>query len=104
MLTEEERQFVRYWKDNRLRRKKGFRMIAFGLPVAIVVVVAILVNFFSGWYKKADMEIRSNGSLVLVVLVAAILIVIFTTLFSAHHKWEINEQRYRELLNRDGDA
>ena len=77
---------------------------SFGLPVAVTVAIAILVNFFSGWYKKADMEIRSNGSLVLVVLIAVIIIVVFITLFSAYHKWDINEQHYRELLARKDEA
>ncbi len=104
MLTEEEKEFIKYWEANRLSRKKGFRKLSFGLPVAVTVAIAILVNFFSGWYKKADMEIRSNGSLVLVVLIAVIIIVVFITLFSAYHKWDINEQHYRELLARKDEA
>jgi hypothetical protein len=29
-----------------------------------------------------------------------LLIVVFTTVFSIHHKWDQHEQRYRELLEK----
>jgi len=98
MLTDEERQFVEYWEANRLRRKRGFRRLALGLPLASLMVIAIIFNFLSGWYKRAHMELQAKGSLVLVVIIAGLLIVVFTTVFSAYHKWDINEQRYRELV------
>lgn len=103
MLTEEETRFVEYWEANRLRRKRGFRQLAVGLPLAVVLVTAIFINFFSGWYKRADMELRaqsqtSQGALIPVVIIAALLIVVFTTVFSIRHKWDMYEQRYRELL------
>ena len=98
MLTEDEIKFVEYWENNRGRRRKTLKQLAIGLPLSVVIVVAIFVNFFSGWYKRADMMIRSKGSLVLVLLIAAIGIVIFVAIFSAKHQWDINEQRYREIL------
>ena len=106
MLTPEERGFVDFWRENRLRRKKVFRQLALGLPLAVLLVVAIFVNFFSGWYTRAEMlrnqETQKNdASLVLVLVIAALLIVIFIIIFSVRHKWDINEQRYRELLARD---
>ncbi|MCG2615280.1 hypothetical protein LZZ85_13355 [Terrimonas sp. NA20] len=97
MLTEDEKKFIASWEVDRLRKKKLIRQLSVGLPMAVVLVVAIFVNFFSGWYKRADMEIRSNSSLIVVLLIAAIGIVIFTTVFSAKHKWDLNEQRYHEL-------
>lgn len=103
MLTEEEEEFIVYWEANRLQRKKIFKQLAVGLPLAVLIVVAIFVNFFSGWYKRADMMLHSQGSLVLVLVVAAILIVIFVTVFSARHKWDMYEQRYLELLARKNE-
>jgi len=105
LYTEEEARFMKYWEANRLRRKRGFRQLAVGLPLAVMIMAALFVNFFSGWYKRADMMIRSQSqssqaSLVLVIVVAALLIVVFTTVFSIHHKWDQHEQRYRELLER----
>lgn len=100
MLSKEEENFIKYWETDRLRRKKLVRKLAMGLPLAVLIVVAILVNLFSGWHKEADMEVRSNGSLILIIIIAAILIVVFITVFSERHKWDINEQRYQELLGR----
>ena len=98
MLTPDEEKFIEYWEANRLSRKKVLKQLYVGLPFAALLVIAIVVNFLSGWYKRADMEIRSNSSLVLVVVIAGIAIVVFTTVFSVRHKWEMNEQLYRELL------
>jgi len=100
MLTEEENRFIDYWEANRIKKKKVFKQLALGLPLSTVIVIAIFVNFFSGWYKRADMEMRADPSLIITVLIAAILIVIFITVFSVKHKWDINEQRYRELLSK----
>ena len=100
MWTEHEKNFVAYWEANRLRKKKFFRQLSVGLPLSVFLVMAIAINFFSGWYKRADMEIRSQSSLVLVLVIAGLLIVGFMTVFSAKHKWDMNEQHYRELLSK----
>lgn len=98
MLTDHERRFVEYWQANRIRKKKVWRQLSVGLPLGSVLVFGVIANFLSGWYKKADMKIHADGSVVLVIVIAAILIVVFTTVFSAKHKWDMNEQRYREFL------
>jgi membrane-associated PAP2 superfamily phosphatase len=98
MLTEDEKKFIAYWEVNRLHRKKTSKQLAIGLPLGALIATAILLNFFSGWYKRADMVIRSGSSLILVLVIAALLIVVFTAVFSARHQWDINEQRYREFL------
>ena len=104
-LTREEADFVLFWKDNREKRRKVFRQLALGLPLGFLIVIATFVNFFSGWYTRAVMARNEatrqhSASLILVLLVAAILIVIFVLIFSVRHKWDINEQRYRELLEK----
>ena len=106
MLTPEERGFVDFWRENRLRRKKIFRQVSLGLPLGLLLVIAIFANFFSGWYKRAEMvrneaTQKNDASLVLVLIVAALLIVAFIIIFSVRHKWDINEQRYRELIARE---
>lgn len=106
MLNVEEKQFVVYWKENRLKRKKILRQLALGLPLAVLMVVAIFVNFFSSWYKRAEMvrnemTQKNDASLILVLVVAALLITVFIIIFSVRHKWDINEQRYRELVARE---
>jgi peptidoglycan/LPS O-acetylase OafA/YrhL len=100
MLTEEEKRFIQYWEQNRLRRKKIWRQLAVGLPFGVLLAIAICINFFSGWYKRADLMLHADPSLILVLLVAILLIVLFIVVFSARHKWDMNEQHYRELLSR----
>ncbi len=101
MLTEEEKKFIEYWKENRLRKKKIFRNLSVGLPLGVLLVSAIFINFFSGWYKRADMMLRADVSIVPVLLVAILLIVVFVTIFSARHRWDMNEQKFNELISRN---
>ena len=108
MLTPEERGFVDFWRENRLRRKRIFRQLSLGLPLGMLLVIAIFANFFSGWYKRAEMvrneaTQKNDASLILVLIVAALLIVAFIIIFSVRHKWDINEQRYRELIARENE-
>jgi membrane protein YdbS with pleckstrin-like domain len=103
MLTPDEERFIEYWAANRLDKKRVLKQLYVGLPFASQLVIAIVINFFSGWHKQADMNFRSeSSSLVLVLIVACILIVVFTTVFSVRHKWDMNEQHYKELLARKG--
>ncbi len=98
MLTNAENDFVRYWEENRLKKKKVFRMMYVGMPLGVLLVSAILVNSISGWYTRADVSMRSDSSEIIVLLVAALAIVAFVVIFSARHRWDMNEQKYRELL------
>jgi membrane protein YdbS with pleckstrin-like domain len=97
MLTHQEKNFIIYWEQNRNRKKRLLWQLAAGLPLGVFLAIAISLNYFSGWYKRAAMEININASGILVVLVALILIIVFVAVFSARHKWEMNEQRYKEL-------
>lgn len=104
MITKEESAFIAYWQQNRLKKKKVLRQLYVGLPLGVVMITAIFANFFSGWYKRAEMVMRrEQTSLILVLMIAAVLIVIFVVIFSARHRWDINEQRYKELLFKNDD-
>jgi hypothetical protein len=100
MLSEEEKRFVDYWEQNRKNRRQYLRKLSIGLPLGVVLVIAIFVNFFSGWDKRADMIMYAQPSLIYVLLGAALLIIAFVVIFSARYKWDSNEQRYRELLSK----
>lgn len=101
MLSAEEKTFVEYWTHNRLSKKRVLNQLYAGLPLAMILVVAIFANLFSGWYGRAQMVMsREASSLVIVLLVAALAIVVFIVIFSARHRWEQNELRYRELLHK----
>ena len=104
MLTEEESKFIQYWESNRLRRKRFLWQLGIGLPVGVIFVVVIFASVISGWHKQAITDLqsqaqsKSGGSLILVIIIALLIIVVFTAVFSAKHKWDMYEQRYRELL------
>lgn len=97
-LNDEEKRFIAYWERNRNRKKRMIWQLATGLPLAVLLVGGIFVTYFSGWYTRAMMMINWNSSGVLVVMLALLLIVVFVVSFSARHRWEMNDQRYQELI------
>jgi sterol desaturase/sphingolipid hydroxylase (fatty acid hydroxylase superfamily) len=100
MLSKKEEEFLKYWEQNRLQKKKFMRQFSIGLPIGVVMVVVLFLNVLSGWYKKADMVLRGNSSVIVVIVIAVVGTVFFITFFAGNHKWEQNEQRYQELLSR----
>jgi hypothetical protein len=100
MLTQREKDFVRYWEANRLRRKKVVRQFLIGIPIGLLFVIPIVINFSSGWYRRAEMEANSPDFNPIVLVVALLLIVGFTAIFYQRHQWDQYEQRYRELRPR----
>ena len=100
MYTKEEEDFMKYWAENRTKKRRFFRQMLLGLPTGLILVIAIMVNFFSGWYKRATMVANADPSLFIILIIAGIIIVAFAGIFTSYHKWDINETRYKELLNR----
>src|ERR1700678_2062882 len=100
MLSKEEDKFIVYWEKNRLRRKKTMRQFLLGIPAGLLIVVPIVINFSSGWYRRATMEANSEDFNPMVLFVALLLVVGFTAIFWQKHQWDQLEQRYRELLAR----
>ena len=101
MLTEQEKDFIEFWEKNRVARKRWVRQLSVGLPLGVSLVLATVTNLFAGWYSRAQTVLfREQSSLILVLVIAAIATVLFIVIFSARHRWEMNEQRYLELINR----
>lgn len=103
MLTQQEQAFIRYWEENRSRRKKVFRQFLVGIPVGLGFTIPILIMVFSGWDKHVS-DPSEDKSLMMVLMIALLLIVGFTAIFYQKYKWDQYEQRYRELLNKRGDG
>src|SRR5439155_15492121 len=95
MLTKEEQQFLDYWSVQRTRKRSSGLPI--GFPLAVLVVLGIFVSIVTGWHKEATMVLRSDSSNILVIVLAALAIVVFITIFSIRYQWEQREQRYKEL-------
>jgi hypothetical protein len=100
MLTQQEKDFIRYWEKNRLRQKKLVRQFLVGIPVGLAIAVPIAINFSTDWFRRAKMEANNPGFNPLVLLVALLFIVVFVAIFYRQHKWDQYEQRYQELLIR----
>ena len=100
MLTQEEEKFLAYWQEQRLQKKQFLRKFSIGLPLGVLFAAALLINLLSGWYKKAMMVLNSDSSIIIVILIAMLAIVVFITIFSAHHRWDRNETMYQELLKK----
>lgn len=104
MLTQEEQAFLDYWAAQRLRKKKTLKQFSIGLPMGVMIVLALFVNLLVGWHKKAAMVMQSHGSIIITVVVAAVGIVVFMTIFSRNHQWDMYEQRYQELLQKKNQS
>jgi integral membrane sensor domain MASE1 len=100
MLNKEEEEFIIYWKTHRDKQKRIFRQFLLGIPLGLLIVIPIVLNFFSGWYKRARMISGTPDFNPGVLLLALVLIVVFVAIFSRKFKWEQYEQRYTELLAR----
>jgi hypothetical protein len=100
LISPNDEGFIRYWEQQRMRKKQFLRKFSIGLPLGALIALAFFINLMSGWYKRADMELRSNSSLIIVILIAVVAIVVFITVFSARHKWDQNELHYQELLKK----
>ena len=99
-LSEKELAFMTYWESHRLKEKRFLNQLLVGLPLGILFGMPILINFFLGWYKRAEMV--ANTQLNPVILITAIvLIIVFIAIFSRRHKWEMKEQYYQELKARE---
>lgn len=92
-------QFAAYWQENSSKEKSGSRAFMFGLSSGFAIGVAVLIVLYSGWYTRATME--ANSKLSAVVLFLAILIIsVFIALMYRRFKWEMQEQRFLEIVAR----
>lgn len=98
MLNDHEKEFIAYWEANRLRQRKFIKYIQYGLPLGIAIGFGTLINLASGWYKRATMVLNADPSLILIILIALLLIVVFISIFTVRHRWDLNEQHYKELM------
>jgi ABC-type dipeptide/oligopeptide/nickel transport system permease component len=100
MLTKEENAFLEYWKKERVRKRSPFSF-SMGLVMAAIIALALFLNIVSGWNEQASAVLRSNSSLILVIVIASIGISVFLMIFTRRYRFEQQEQRYQELLMKE---
>lgn len=100
---EQEQQFLEWWAQHREKRGQLRYQLLFGLPLGILVSLPILVNFLFGrfWYKRADAVGISQFN-PWVLIIAVLIISVFTGFLYKRLQWERYEDRYLELTRRKG--
>ncbi|MDB5190737.1 MAG: hypothetical protein JWQ96_300 [Segetibacter sp.] len=96
MLTPDEEKFIVYWAANRKREKTFKSQLSLGLPIGLIIGLAVLANFMTGWYTRATM-VANSQSTPIVLVIAIISIALFCSVFYKRHRWEMNEQTFMEL-------
>ncbi len=107
MLTVEEEKFVHFWEQNREEHSKfsskllrGIPMASiFGLPILLLILCVYL--FLPEWYIKVS---KTSPQTFLVVVIAVLLVIFFYAFVRMHFKWEMNDQLYQELKNKQKRA
>ena len=99
-LSKDEELFIKYWEENRLKKKRFFKQLLLSLPLGIAIVSGIFINYFSGWYKRAEMLKNADPSIFITIFIAGIIIIVGIALFTTYFKWDEYEKKYLELLNR----
>jgi protein-S-isoprenylcysteine O-methyltransferase Ste14 len=97
-MDHSDEEFLKYWGANRLKEKKWLHQLMLGLPLGLVfglpVVLSVLLR---GWYKRMPFV---SGTQFTIILMACLGIAVFYAIFRMKFKWDMNEQHYRELLQK----
>ena len=100
MISEKERDFLRYWEQSREKEKTFISKIGRGIPMALLFALPIILSiivvrlFFPDWYMKIS---QTSPGMFLTAIIAMLAVVLFYAFFRMQYKWEMNEQLYREL-------
>ena len=100
MLSDKEKEFIKYWEENRIKEKSVLKQFFPGLPIGLCLGAAILLMVDSGWYERANMVAQAESSPT-VLIIGVVAIVAFTGFFYKRFRWEMNEQAYKEFKLKD---
>jgi hypothetical protein len=99
MLTQQEKDFVRYWELNREREGRWPHQLLSGLPLGICFGVPVLISFiFRSWYKW--LPYVSNDEL-LFIAIGVLCIILFYAFFRSQFMWDRKQQQYLEIKARE---
>ena len=97
MPEQDNETFLTYWSENREKEKTSTRPFMIGLSAGFMIGICVIVTMESGWYERANME--ANSKLNYLVLLLAILgLSLFMAFIYRKFRWEMQEQRYLEIL------
>jgi len=104
MLSEKDKQFMRYWEKERIKQSTVLSKLLSGLPMALIFCLPILLFllvvylYFPEWYTRISQT--SQGTFI-TILIAVFICILFFSYFRMHYKWEMNEQLYEELKSKE---
>ena len=104
MLTDKETEFLLYWERNREGQSSFISKLGRGLPMAvifslpIILLVVVVWIFFPDWYMKIS---KTSPGTFITAIFAIVLIILFYSFFRMQFKWEMNEQLYKELKQKE---
>ncbi len=97
MAPNDNETFLAYWAENREKEKTSSRPFMIGLSSGFAIGICVIAAMESGWYERANME--ANAKLNYLVLLLAIMgLSLFMAFIYRKFRWEMQEQRYLELL------
>lgn len=98
LLSEEDKAFLEHWERVRLKEKKTLQQLMIGLPLGLLFGLPIVLSvLMRGWYKRMPYV---SGTQFKVIIIAVLGIAVFYAIFRMRFKWELNEQRYKALLQK----
>lgn len=98
MIPDDE-QFFAYWSENSEKEKSSKKAFMLGLSSGFAIGVCVIAVIYSGWYQRATMVANSKMSSV-VLFTAIIGIAVFIAIVYRKFRWEMQDQRYQEILAR----
>ena len=107
MISEKDIQFLRYWENVRDRENTFISKISRGLPMAFLFGFPIILSvvsvrlFVPDWYMKIS---QTSPGAFITIIIAMCIIILFYAYFRMQYKWEMNEQLYQELKNKENKS
>lgn len=104
MLSEKDKEFIIYWEKERERQNSIRAKLIAGMPMAILFAVPVLIFissvylFFPEWYTRVS---NSMAGSMPVIVIALLVCALFFSYFRMQYKWEMNEQHYLELKQKE---
>ena len=99
MLSSDEEAFLIFWGKNREKQKTSIKPFLVGLSAGFVLGISLIIIVATGWDQRATMVANSKLSSV-VFLLAILIISLFMAFLYRNFRWETQEQRYLELLDK----
>lgn len=98
-MTKDEEKFLAYWTVARKNYFKSPMSYLKGFSGGIVLGIFIVLLIVSGWYQRANMvaNAQANPFVLLTIIVA---ISAGMGFLYRRFKWEMNEQKYAELMHK----